>query len=86
MTPTLRQIVFALYIIFHLFLRLPTRIALELVASSSSLIALAVLIYCFLVEYTPQAYVASDLDMFFEKYSESQVGERPTFVSIDGGK
>ncbi|KAI0093129.1 subtilisin-like protein [Irpex rosettiformis] len=38
-----------------------------------------------IVEYTPQAYVASDLDMFFDKFSKPQVGERPTFVSIDGG-
>jgi hypothetical protein len=38
------------------------------------------------VEYTPQAYVASDLDMFFKNFSKSQIGERPTLVSIDGGK
>lgn len=37
------------------------------------------------VEYTPQAYVASDLDMFFKNFSQSQVGERPVLVSIDGG-
>ena len=28
----------------------------------------------------------ADLDLFFEIYSPSQVGKRPTFVSIDGGK
>ncbi|KAI0671929.1 subtilisin-like protein [Trametes maxima] len=38
-----------------------------------------------IVEYTPQAYVPSDLDMFFGNFSKSQVGERPSLVSIDGG-
>ena len=38
-----------------------------------------------LVEYTPQAYVASDLDMFFGNFSPSQVGQRPVLNSIDGG-
>ncbi|PCH35779.1 subtilisin-like protein [Wolfiporia cocos MD-104 SS10] len=38
-----------------------------------------------IVEYTPQAYVASDLDLFFSNFSPSQVGERPNLVSIDGG-
>lgn len=39
-----------------------------------------------LVEYTPQAYVASDLDMFFGNFSPGQVGERPILVGIDGGE
>lgn len=38
-----------------------------------------------IVEYTPQAYVATDMDMFFEEFSPTQVGERPIMVSIDGG-
>ncbi|KAH9915208.1 subtilisin-like protein [Fomitopsis serialis] len=38
-----------------------------------------------IVEFTPNAYVASDLDMFFANFSPSQVGERPVLVSIDGG-
>ncbi|KAI0915328.1 hypothetical protein AcW1_003883 [Taiwanofungus camphoratus] len=38
-----------------------------------------------IVEYTPQAYVASDLDMFFGNFSPGQVGERPILVGIDGG-
>ncbi|KAH9924575.1 subtilisin-like protein [Fomitopsis serialis] len=38
-----------------------------------------------IVEYTPQAYNASDLDMFFGNFSPSQVGQRPVFNSIDGG-
>ncbi|KZT64886.1 subtilisin-like protein [Daedalea quercina L-15889] len=38
-----------------------------------------------IVEYTPQAYVASDLDMFFSNFSPSQVGQRPVLYSIDGG-
>lgn len=38
-----------------------------------------------IVEYTPQAYLPSDLDMFFRNFSPSQVGQRPIFDSIDGG-
>ncbi|KAN0090293.1 Peptidase S8/S53 domain containing protein [Hyaloscypha variabilis] len=38
-----------------------------------------------IVEYTPQAYLPSDLDMFFRNFSPSLVGQRPTFDSIDGG-
>ena len=38
-----------------------------------------------IVEYTPQAYVPSDLDLFFKNFSRSQVGERPILDSIDGG-
>ncbi|CZR58166.1 probable tripeptidyl-peptidase 1 precursor [Phialocephala subalpina] len=38
-----------------------------------------------IVEYTPQAYLPSDLDMFFRNFSPSQVGDRPIFDSIDGG-
>lgn len=38
-----------------------------------------------IVEYTPQAYVPSDLDLFFKNFSSKQVGQRPIFDSIDGG-
>jgi tripeptidyl-peptidase I len=38
-----------------------------------------------IVEYTPQAYVPSDLDMFFANFSKKAVGERPILDSIDGG-
>lgn len=38
-----------------------------------------------IVEYTPQAYVPSDLDLFFSNYSKGQKQTRPTLVSIDGG-
>ncbi|KAI0833697.1 subtilisin-like protein [Trametes gibbosa] len=38
-----------------------------------------------IVEYTPQAYLPSDLDLFFTNFSKSQVGERPNLISIDGG-
>lgn len=41
--------------------------------------------YTLQVEYTPQAYVATDLDMFFANFSPTQVGERPVLNSIDGG-
>lgn len=38
-----------------------------------------------IVEYTPQSYVPSDLDMFFGIYAKSLVGQRPVNKSIDGG-
>jgi tripeptidyl-peptidase I len=38
-----------------------------------------------IVEYTPQSYVSSDLDMFFSNYSPALVGQVPTMNSIDGG-
>jgi len=38
-----------------------------------------------IVEFTPQAYLGSDLDMFFKQFSPNQVGVRPELVSIDGG-
>ncbi|KAF1992112.1 subtilisin-like protein [Aulographum hederae CBS 113979] len=38
-----------------------------------------------IVEYTPQAYLPEDLDMFFANFSPKLVGARPTFQSIDGG-
>ncbi|KAL5531108.1 hypothetical protein ACEPAG_3984 [Sanghuangporus baumii] len=37
------------------------------------------------VEFTPQAFLQSDLDMFFHNFSASQVGQKPQLVSIDGG-
>lgn len=38
-----------------------------------------------IVEYSPQAYLPADLDLFFANYSSNLVGERPIFDSIDGG-
>ncbi|KAL1615957.1 hypothetical protein SLS56_011628 [Neofusicoccum ribis] len=38
-----------------------------------------------IVEYTPQAYIPGDLDLFFSNFSEEQVGNRPILDSIDGG-
>jgi tripeptidyl-peptidase-1 len=38
-----------------------------------------------IVEYTPQGYVASDLDLFSSTYAPSLVGKRPQLASIDGG-
>ncbi|TIA00780.1 subtilisin-like protein [Aureobasidium pullulans] len=37
-----------------------------------------------IVEYTPQAYVPSDLDLFFANFSEKQVGDRPITDLVDG--
>ncbi|KAI0686626.1 subtilisin-like protein [Earliella scabrosa] len=37
------------------------------------------------VEYTPQTHIPADFDVFFGNYSKSQVGQRPTLISIDGG-
>ncbi|KAL8687051.1 MAG: hypothetical protein Q9218_006668, partial [Villophora microphyllina] len=38
-----------------------------------------------IVEYTPQAYVQGDLDLFFANFSKNQVQRTPTLDSIDGG-
>ncbi|EJU00428.1 subtilisin-like protein [Dacryopinax primogenitus] len=39
-----------------------------------------------IVEYTPQSYLATDLDMFFKQFLAKAVGQRPTLDSIDGGE
>lgn len=37
-------------------------------------------------EYTSQSsYTPDDLDSFFANFSKNQIGERPEFVSVDGG-
>lgn len=36
-------------------------------------------------EFTPGAYVPSDLDNFGKTYAPDIVGKRPKLVSIDGG-
>lgn len=36
------------------------------------------------MEYSPESHLPSDFDVFFGNYSKSQVGERPTFIGIDG--
>ncbi|KIJ52628.1 hypothetical protein M422DRAFT_43457 [Sphaerobolus stellatus SS14] len=38
-----------------------------------------------IVEYTPQAFLQPDLDLFFKNFSAHQVQTTPTFVAIDGG-
>ncbi|TBU54464.1 subtilisin-like protein [Dichomitus squalens] len=38
-----------------------------------------------ILEFTPQAFLQSDLDMFFANFSPSQVGTAPILISIDGG-
>ncbi|KZT61452.1 subtilisin-like protein [Calocera cornea HHB12733] len=37
------------------------------------------------VEFAPQAYLPADLDMFFNKFLPSAVGDRPTLAGVDGG-
>ncbi|KAI9871485.1 MAG: hypothetical protein M1830_002862, partial [Pleopsidium flavum] len=37
------------------------------------------------VEYSPQAYLQGDLDLFFQNFSRPQVGQSPILDSIDGG-
>jgi tripeptidyl-peptidase-1 len=37
------------------------------------------------VEYSPQAYLQTDLDRFYKNFSTDLVGTEPKFVSIDGG-
>ena len=39
-----------------------------------------------LVEYTPQAYLQSDLNLFNRNFSKHLVGESPNLVSIAGGR
>ncbi|EIW80494.1 subtilisin-like protein [Coniophora puteana RWD-64-598 SS2] len=39
-----------------------------------------------IVEYTPQAYVQSDLEMFAQNFSSDLAGASPQVVSIDGGE
>ncbi|TFK47450.1 subtilisin-like protein [Heliocybe sulcata] len=38
-----------------------------------------------IVEYTPQAYLQTDLNMFFSNFTPNLVGTAPRMVSIDGG-
>lgn len=38
-----------------------------------------------IVEYTPQAYIQSDLDMFATNFSQALYGKAPYMVSVDGG-
>lgn len=38
-----------------------------------------------IVEYSPQSFIPSDLDLFFSNFSRNQVQKRPNFVPIDGG-
>lgn len=38
-----------------------------------------------IVEYAPETYLQSDLDLFFETYLPAAVGEKPIFDGIDGG-
>jgi tripeptidyl-peptidase-1 len=37
------------------------------------------------VEYTPQSYLQTDLNMFFANYSSPLVGKSPNLNPIDGG-
>ncbi|KAF9046283.1 subtilisin-like protein [Panaeolus papilionaceus] len=39
-----------------------------------------------IVEFTPQAFLGPDLDLFFRNFSPSLVGVRPANVLIDGGE
>lgn len=38
------------------------------------------------MEYTPNAYLQSDVQMFAQNYSTDLIGKEPYLVSIDGGK
>ncbi|KAG9312098.1 tripeptidyl-peptidase I [Chiua virens] len=38
-----------------------------------------------IVEYTPQAYLTSDLHLFAQNYSTDLIGKEPYVISIDGG-
>jgi tripeptidyl-peptidase I len=39
-----------------------------------------------IVEYTPQAYIPSDLDVFAKNFTPKAKGYRPILASIDGGE
>ena len=52
----------------------------------SDLCSCVVCCCCFAVEYTPQAYLQSDLQMFAQNYSTDLLGKEPNLVSIDGGR
>jgi tripeptidyl-peptidase I len=39
-----------------------------------------------IVEYTPQSYIPSDLDVFAKNFTPGAVGYRPKLDSIDGGE
>lgn len=38
-----------------------------------------------IVEYTPQTFIESDLQLFAKNYSQDLIGKSPNLVSIDGG-
>ena len=76
--------------VFYIALLLQTRTA---TVSVSGCFHECFLIYahvCFVgffpAEYTPQAYLQSDLQMFAQNYSTDLIGKEPYLVSIDGGK
>ena len=50
------------------------------------IICFIVLIMWYIAEFTPGAYVPSDLDNFGKAYAPDIVGKRPMLVSIDGGQ
>jgi tripeptidyl-peptidase-1 len=56
-----------------------------MLASSSSLSCESDTRDAGIVEYTPQAYLQSDLDMFYRNFSPSHVGQKPNLISVDGG-
>lgn len=39
----------------------------------------------FTVEYTPQAYRQSDLDLFAEEFAPDLKGKSPDVIAVDGG-
>jgi len=51
-----------------------------------SILVFQILISSYTVEYTPQAYIPSDIDNFAKMYEPLLVGSRPKLVSIDGGQ
>jgi hypothetical protein len=48
--------------------------------------SIIVLTMGYTAEFTPGAYIPSDLDNFGETYAPDIVGKRPKLVSIDGGQ
>jgi hypothetical protein len=64
----------------------PLTTALPLVIDMILMSRIIVLTTGHIAEFTPGAYVPSDLDNFGKAYAPDIVGKRPKLVSIDGGQ
>lgn len=87
MRPTQHQFAFARSTVWCTSRRFPIKIVTESVSSTLTKIS-SQLTHRNPVEYTPQAFVQSDLDIFFGNFSGDsgfRPGATPKVVGIDGG-